>query len=368
MGGDGLVRPASEEADEGDNHDQRAGRGLAQRQAIHHLGGSQPVEVFDAALVDVGQYGVGAAESHQGRLGEEPAHLRQDPVDTEQPRQQQPAASHQRDAGGAYACQSSPTEAGVGRGGGVIVDQGGGVGGLHLGRAVGAAQRKQLGAQAAADPAQQGSGADDGGEGEFNETDGNEGGKRNGHQMAVAQSAGADAPGRGQDDGDHGGLHAVEDAGDGGHAAISHIGPGQADQQDERGQDEKHAGDDAAQGAVHHPADVNGELRGFGAGQQHAVIEGVQEAVFRDPSPAFHQFGMHHGDLARRATEADETELEPVQEGFAQWDVKKGSAWLPFFVSNWLVSHSLSFQPAPAARWRPEAAACARVARGSVGR
>ena len=66
-------RPAADEADERDDHDQRPGRGLAERQAVDHLRRAQPVVVLDGALVDVGQHRVGAAEGEQRGLGEEPA-------------------------------------------------------------------------------------------------------------------------------------------------------------------------------------------------------------------------------------------------------------------------------------------------------
>ena len=91
-GPNSRVGPAADEADKGDNHDQRAGSGFAERQAVDHLAGGQPVVVFDAALVDVGQHGIGAAEGHQRGLGEEPAHLRERAGGAEAGGQQQPGA------------------------------------------------------------------------------------------------------------------------------------------------------------------------------------------------------------------------------------------------------------------------------------
>jgi hypothetical protein len=44
-----------------------------------------------------------------------------------------------------------------------------------------------------------------------------------------------------------------------------------------------------APGAVHQPADVGGELLRLWSGQQHAVVERVQEAAFADPAPFLDQ-------------------------------------------------------------------------------
>ena len=62
-------------------------------------------------------------------------------------------------------------------------------------------------------------------------------------------------------------------------------------------------GDDAAPRAVHQPADVDGELLRLGAGQQHAVVERVQEALLAEPAPALDQLAVHDRDLPGRAAE-----------------------------------------------------------------
>ena len=66
---------APEQTDEGHHHDQRARRGLAQRQAVDHLRAGEPAEVLHRALVHIGQHRIGAAEGQQRRLGEELAHV-----------------------------------------------------------------------------------------------------------------------------------------------------------------------------------------------------------------------------------------------------------------------------------------------------
>jgi hypothetical protein len=51
------------------------------------------------------------------------------------------------------------------------------------------------------------------------------------------------------------------------------------------------------------PTDVGGKLLRFRPRQEHAVIEGMQETLFPDPSLLFHQDTMHDGDLTRRSAE-----------------------------------------------------------------
>jgi hypothetical protein len=79
---------------------------------------------------------------------------------------------------------------------------------------------------------------------------------------------------------------------------------------------------------VHEPADVRGELLGFGAREHHAVIERVQEAPLGDPAAALDEILVHDRDLPGRAAEADEAEPQPVPEGFAQADAPGRSAFL----------------------------------------
>ena len=70
---------------------------------------------------------------------------------------------------------------------------------------------------------------------------------------------------------------------------------------DEAGQHEQRAGDEAAARAVEQPADIGGELLRLRAGQQHAEIEGVQEARLGDPLPLLDQHPVHERDLPGRA-------------------------------------------------------------------
>src|ERR1051326_7953849 len=184
--------------------------------------------------------------------------------------------------------------------------------------AVAAARREFFGRIASAEIADDAGGDDDRRKGQAQREDGDERGDRDRPQPGVLQRARADAV-RGRDhDGDHRRLDAVEHAGDHRHVAPGEVDPRERDEDVHRGQHEQPAGDDAAPGAVHHPADVGGELRRLGAGQHHAVVERVQETAFRDPAPALDQLLVHDRDLPGRAAEADEAELEPEAERLAK--------------------------------------------------
>ncbi len=66
------------EADETQHQDQRPRRRLCERQAIDHVAGGEPAIALHRLLRDVGEHGIGAAESDHCHLGEEQAHLRED--------------------------------------------------------------------------------------------------------------------------------------------------------------------------------------------------------------------------------------------------------------------------------------------------
>jgi hypothetical protein len=86
----------------------------------------------------------------------------------------------------------------------------------------------------------------------------------------------------------------------------SDIDPAQRDQDDERGNDEQHASDNAATRAMHGPANISRKLLRFRSGQQHAVVQCVQEARLVDPFAPYHQLIVHDGDLPGRSAKADE--------------------------------------------------------------
>jgi hypothetical protein len=97
-----------------------------------------------------------------------------------------------------------------------------------------------------------------------------------------------------------------------------HIDRCQGEEGDHAGEDEQDAGDQAAAEAVEEPADVDGQLLGFGAGQEHAVVEGVQEPLGADPAALLDQLALHDRDLAGWAAEGLQRDGEPGPHGLAE--------------------------------------------------
>ncbi len=56
--------------------------------------------------------------------------------------------------------------------------------------------------------------------------------------------------------------------------------------------------DQPAAGSVQQPPDVGRELLRFGARQQHAVAQCMQETLFADPALLVDQDAVHDGDLS----------------------------------------------------------------------
>ena len=75
---------------------------------------------------------------------------------------------------------------------------------------------------------------------------------------------------------------------------------------------------------MHHPSDIGRELLRLGTRQYHAVIQRMQKTVFGYPPAPLDQLLMHDADLARRTTEADETQLEPIIKRFTK---RYGRGW-----------------------------------------
>ena len=63
-------------------------------------------------------------------------------------------------------------------------------------------------------------------------------------------------------------------------------------------QHEKQPGDQPAPHAMQQPAGIGGKLHGFRAGQQHAVVQRMQEARLVEPTLLVDQDAMHQRDLA----------------------------------------------------------------------
>ena len=88
--------------------------------------------------------------------------------------------------------------------------------------------------------------------------DADEGQQGDHDQPAIFQSAAANTPRGGEHDGDDRRLDAIQHTGDDGDITKSEIDPGQQDKYQQRGQDKQQACDDAAERAMHEPADVDG--------------------------------------------------------------------------------------------------------------
>ncbi|MNF66517.1 hypothetical protein D3C84_483110 [compost metagenome] len=117
-----LLHVGADEADEGDDHDQRAWSGFSERQAVDHLRRRQPSVVTDCALVHIRQHRIGTAKGQQRRLGEEPGHLGQRAFPAEQGGERGHGQCPQDRTDHRQTRQFQTVEPGVFRGRGVVVD------------------------------------------------------------------------------------------------------------------------------------------------------------------------------------------------------------------------------------------------------
>ena len=143
------------------------------------------------------------------------------------------------------------------------------------------------------------------------EEDRGERGDGHADQQRAAQRAGADADERRGDDAHDGRLEPVEHPADGRDVAVGGVGPGQRQHQNEGGRDEGDPGHQTALHLVQQPSDIDRELLGLGTGQQHAVVERVQEPRLVDPAAPVDQLLVHQRDLSGGTAEVDEPELDP---------------------------------------------------------
>ena len=130
------------------------------------------------------------------------------------------------------------------------------------------------------------------------------------HRPAL-ERAPADPDHRLDDDRQHGGLQAEEGRGDEADLPPQRVDDAERHQGDDAGQDEQAAGHEAAARAVHQPADIDGELLGLGSGQQHAVVQRMQEPALGDPPLLLDDDAVHHRDLPGRAAEAQGGDARP---------------------------------------------------------
>ena len=175
-----------------------------------------------------------------------------------------------------------------------------------------AARAKDLWLPAAAGRAEQGRSRHDHRERQLQQRNGTERGGRQQPQPAIGQRARANTMGGLQHNRRDRWLETVEHGRHRRHSAKADIDPRQADQQQQRWQHEQHASSDTAGSPMQQPANIDRELLRFGAGQQHAVVQGMQKAPFRDPAPALDQLLMHDRNLSGWSTATDEPESQPL--------------------------------------------------------
>ena len=142
-------------------------------------------------------------------------------------------------------------------------------------------------------------------------------------QRPVLEGALADPDHRLDDDRQHGGLEAEEQRRDDRNVAPARVDVAERHDGDDAGQDEQPARHDAAERAMHQPADIGGELLRLGARQQHAVVERVQKPLLGDPALLLDQDAVHHRDLPGGAAEAQRRDAHPGPERLAQADAMR---------------------------------------------
>jgi hypothetical protein len=141
---------------------------------------------------------------------------------------------------------------------------------------------------------------------------------RDGDQRRVGHSTLADPDDRLGDDRQHRGRDAGEERRDRRGLAEGDVDRRQAKEGHDAGNDEQDPGDQAATKAVEQPADVDGELLCLGAGQQHAVVQGVQESLLADPALLVDEHPLHDGDLSGRPAEGLQRDGKPRPHRFAE--------------------------------------------------
>ena len=106
-------------------------------------------------------------------------------------------------------------------------------------------------------------------------------------------------------------FDAIKQPGQPRHVPPGQIQPRQQHQNGQRWQHEQQPGHHAAPGAVHQPAQIGGQLLGFRARQQHAIVQRMQKTPLRNPAPPHHQLLVHQRDLPGRPAKADPAQPEP---------------------------------------------------------
>ncbi len=298
----------SEEAHELHHHDQGTRRRLGQGQPIEHLGRTQPPVYLDRLLGDEGQDRVGATERDDRGAAEEERQTREHVPRPEQPDEKDDR--HQPEDPARDQHRKGPTCRRTGRRS-IQVGKDRNLAGT-CGAPVDGRESPLVSTQPArAHKAEHGRRRDDQwkGHGQEEETAEREDGDR--HQRPVRERAPADPDDGRSDDRQHGWSKTVEQSCDERRALVTRVEDAERQDGEEARQYEQRAREQSAPDAVHEPADVDRQLLGFRARQQHAVAERVQESRLGDPVAGVDQYPVHDRDLPGRPSEAVDRDVRP---------------------------------------------------------
>ncbi len=167
---------------------------------------------------------------------------------------------------------------------------------------------------------------DDERERHLEEEDRDEGRRREADHDAVLERPLADAHDRLEHHREHRRLQPEEQRRDDADLAPGGVDQAQGHDGDKPRQDEQRAGDEPALRLVQEPADIDRELLRLGAGQEHAIVERVQEPVLAEPALLLDEDAMHHGDLPGRPAEGERGDPRPHPYGLGEGDAVRWSA------------------------------------------
>ncbi len=162
---------------------------------------------------------------------------------------------------------------------------------------VAASRLESLEAASASKIAHHGSDSDDYWKRHGQEEDRDEGAGSNHPHSGVPKRLTADPVHGREYDSEDRSFQAHEEGLDSAKVAIESVKPRQHHNGEEARQHEEGPGNDPALRLVQEPPYVNGKLLGLGTGQQHAVVERVQEALLANPPFLLDEDTMHYRDL-----------------------------------------------------------------------
>jgi len=180
--------------------------------------------------------------------------------------------------------------------------------------------RELLRDQAPSEPAGEPRGGDDHGKGHAQEEDRDERGAGHGLEDAGLEGPPADPEDGLDDHGHHRRLQPEEQAGDERRIPIGGVEDGEGQDGEEAREHEENAGRETSEGPVEQPSDVGRELLCLGTGQQHAIVEGMEETALAHPPLLLDQDAVHDRDLAGRPSEALEGDQRPDPQSLPHGD------------------------------------------------